>query len=142
MRGTWGVTCDIAACSEPMRDDSSRAYHDLPPVSLRPQMSEFTTDETADTLTAVGGFTIDDVPDKIQDIRLIGLLYIEILEVGDMVSTDDEIQDRANALKINHVAYWAYYCTFNAIVGRRITIRFSMNVVNPDGSFGSTEICA
>jgi hypothetical protein len=90
-------------------------------------MSEFTTDETADTLTAVGGFTIDDVPDKIQDIRLIGLLYIEILEVGDMVSTDDEIQDRANALKINHVAYWTW---------------FSMNVVNPDGSFGSTEICA
>jgi hypothetical protein len=72
-------------------------------------MSEFTTDETADTLTAVGDFTIDDVPDKIQDIRLIGLLYIEILEVRDMVSTDDEIQDRADALKINHVAYWAYY---------------------------------
>ena len=84
-------------------------------------------------------FTIDNVPDDIQDIRLVGLLYVEILRAGNMMSTGDEAQDRANALKSkNHVAYWAYIHPADA-TEERSTIRFSMNVVNPDASFGSTD---
>ena len=84
-------------------------------------------------------FTIDDVPDDIQDNRLVGLLYVEILKAGDMVSTGDEVQDRANDLKAkNHVAYWAHVHPADT-TNKHSTIRFSMNAVNPNASFGSTD---
>ena len=68
---------------------------------------EFTTanvsDETEDKPQVE--FTIDDVPDETQNIRLVGLLYVEILGAGRMMATGNELQVRANALKIkNHVA--------------------------------------
>ncbi|CAA7268323.1 unnamed protein product [Cyclocybe aegerita] len=84
-------------------------------------------------------FTIDDVPNEIQGICLVGLLHVEILRAGEMMSTGDEVQDRANALKIkNHVAYWAYIHPADA-TNERSTIRLSMNVMNPNASFGSTD---
>ncbi|KAH9980817.1 hypothetical protein BGW80DRAFT_1500858 [Lactifluus volemus] len=67
-------------------------------------MSEFTTDETADTLTAVGDFTHRRCPRQNPGHPPDRLALYRDPRGWDMVSTDDEIQDRANALKINHVA--------------------------------------
>ena len=102
---------------------------------------DFVTDSNSDSDSEIQyrpqiKYTIDDVPQEIENIRLIGLLYIEILKSGDMMSTGNDIQDQANTMKIkNHVAYWAYShpadCTTECS-----TVRFSMDVVNPDASFG------
>lgn len=82
-------------------------------------------------------FTHETVTDEIQDIRLVGLLYIEVLRVSPMVATGDELVDAANSLKIkNHIAYWAFIHPEDASVERQ-TIRFSMNVWNPTASIGS-----
>ena len=115
-------------------------------------MSEFTTDNvsgkveftTANVSDEIEDkpqveFTIDDVPDETQNIRLVGLLYVEILGAGRMMATGNELQVRANALKIkNHVVYWAYIHPTDA-TAKRSTIRSSMNIVNPGASFGSNE---
>ncbi|KAN0129395.1 hypothetical protein V8E53_012879 [Lactarius tabidus] len=67
-------------------------------------------------------YTLENVPDEVRKIRLVGVLTIEVLGVGPM----------------NHISYFANVHPDDANNDCN-TIRWAMNVLNPTASVGSNE---